>query len=74
MIMGVRHVREIAAALVGAGLPSSTPAVAVHEGETASQRVVHATASTLADAMEAEGIASPAVYVIGEVAGLASAG
>ena len=74
VIMGVRHVREIAAALVGAGLPPSTPAVAVQEGETASQRVVRATASTLADAMESEGIASPAVYVIGEVAGLASAG
>ena len=74
VIMGVRHVREIASTLVSAGLLPSTPAVAVQEGETASQRVVHATASTLADAMEAEGIASPAVYVIGEVAGLASAG
>lgn len=71
VIMGVRHVREIAAALVGAGLGPGTPAVAVQEGETSSQRVVRATASTLADAMEAEGIASPAVYVFGEVAGLA---
>lgn len=71
VIMGVRNVRAIADTLVGAGLDPATPAVAVQEGETASQRVVRATASTLADAMEAESIASPAVYVFGEVAGLA---
>lgn len=73
VIMGVRNVRAIADTLVGAGLDPATPAVAVQEGETASQRVVRATASTLADAMEAESIASPAVYVFGEVAGLADA-
>lgn len=73
VIMGVRNAREIALTLVSAGLPADTPAVAVQEGETSSQRVVHATASTLADEMEAEGIASPAVYVFGEVAGLAHA-
>lgn len=73
VIMGVRNVRAIAETLVGAGLDPATPAVAVQEGETASQRVVHATASTLADGMEAESIASPAVYVFGEVAGLADA-
>lgn len=74
VVMGVRNVRAIAATLVEAGLDASTPAAVVQEGETDAQRAFFATASTLADVMEAEGVSAPAVYVFGEVAGLAHAG
>lgn len=74
VVMGVRNVRAIAATLVEAGLDASTPAAVVQEGETDAQHAFFATASTLADVMEAEGVSAPAVYVFGEVAGLAHAG
>lgn len=74
VVMGVRNARAIAETLVGAGLCADTPAAVVQEGETDAQRVFFATAATLADVMEAEGVAAPAVYVFGEVAGLAHVG
>lgn len=74
VVMGVRNARAIAETLVGAGLCADTPAAVVQEGETDAQRVFFATAASLADVMEAEGVAAPAVYVFGEVAGLAHAG
>ena len=74
VVMGVRNVRAITAALVEAGLSGDTPAAVIQEGETDAQRVYFATAASLADVMEAEGVAAPAVYVVGEVAGLAHAG
>ena len=74
VVMGVRNVRAITAALVEAGLSGDTPAAVIQEGETDAQRVYFATTATLADVMEAEGVAAPAVYVVGEVAGLAHAG
>ncbi|WCZ34799.1 MULTISPECIES: uroporphyrinogen-III C-methyltransferase [Corynebacterium] len=74
VVMGVRNVRAITAALVEAGLDGATPAAVIQEGETDAQRVYFATASSLADVMEAESVAAPAVYVVGEVAGLAHAG
>ena len=74
VVMGVRNVRAITAALVEAGLSGDTPAAVVQEGETDAQRVYFATVASLADVMEAEGVGSPAVYVVGEVAGLAHAG
>ena len=74
VVMGVRNARAIAETLVGAGLGADTPAAVVQEGETDAQRVFFATAASLADVMEAEGVGAPAVYVFGEVAGLAHAG
>ena len=74
VVMGVRNVRAITAALVEAGLSGETPAAVIQEGETDAQRVYFATAAGLADVMEAESVTAPAVYVVGEVAGLAHAG
>lgn len=71
VIMGVKNARAITQALVGHGLSATTPAVVIQDGETPQQRVLHATAGTLADEMEALSITNPAVYVIGKVAGLA---
>lgn len=72
VIMGVRHVDAIAAALIDAGLSAGTPAAAIQEGTTQSQRTVKTTAGRLAAEMTAAGIGSPAVYVFGDVAGLSA--
>ena len=74
VVMGVRNARAIADTLLDAGLDPATPAAVIQEGETDTQRVFFATAATLADEMETRNIAAPAVYVFGEVAGLAHAG
>lgn len=74
VVMGVRNARAIADALLEAGLDPATPAAVIQEGETDTQRVFFATAATLADEMETRNTAAPAVYVFGEVAGLAHAG
>ncbi len=70
VIMGVKHVRAITAALTEGGLPHHTPAVVIQEGTLPQQRIFHTTVANLADVMEQERVTSPAVYVIGDVAGL----
>lgn len=73
VVMGVRNVRAIASALLDAGLDPQCPAAVIQEGETTAQRVFFATADTLADVMDEHCVTNPAVYVFGEVAGLAHA-
>lgn len=68
VIMGVRHAAEIAAALAEGGMAAGTPACVIQEGTTARERVFYCTLGTLGETMERERVASPAVYVIGEVA------
>jgi uroporphyrin-III C-methyltransferase / precorrin-2 dehydrogenase / sirohydrochlorin ferrochelatase len=70
VLMGVAHIREIAAALAASGRDVSTPAVIVQDGTTPSQRAFASTLSQLADDTRRHGIRPPAVFVIGEVAGL----
>lgn len=73
VIMGVRQVRGITAALQRV-LLATTPATVIQDGETDSQRQFRTTLGELADTMDREHVTNPAVYVIGEVAGLAHAG
>ncbi|WKD57466.1 Uroporphyrinogen-III C-methyltransferase [Corynebacterium capitovis DSM 44611] len=73
VIMGVRNVRAIAEALIDAALPPTTPAAVIQNGETPAQRTFRSTLADLPDLFERESVGSPAVYVIGEVAGLAHA-
>lgn len=70
VIMGVRNAPAIAAALMTAGLGERTPAVVIQEGTTSAQRAFRCTLGTLAQTMIDNDVTSPAVYVIGEVAGL----
>ncbi|UDY33996.1 uroporphyrinogen-III C-methyltransferase [Dermatobacter hominis] len=65
VLMGVKHLREIAARLVAGGLPPDTPAAAIRWGTRSEQSTVRATLSTLAD----RALRPPATIVIGEVAG-----
>ena len=70
VLMGVRQVRNITQALIGASLPPTTPAAVIQDGETAHQRQFRTTLGELAHVMESEQVTNPAVYIIGEVAGL----
>lgn len=71
MLMGMSRLREVTAALMAAGQGGDVPAAAVQWAATGRQRSVTATVDTLADAVEREGLASPAVVIIGEVVSLA---
>ena len=70
VIMGVRNVAAIAAELQAGGLAADIPAAVIQEGTTDQQRGFRCTLATLAETFESNAIGSPAVYVIGEVAGL----
>ena len=58
------------AALIAAGLPADTPAMAVQDGTTASQRVVAAGVGDLADAVAAAELKSPTLIFVGSVVSL----
>lgn len=70
LLMGVTYLELIVAALLAAGLESTRPAAGIESGTTASERVVVGTLATIVDLSRAAGIASPALFVIGEVVGL----
>lgn len=65
--MGLSGLAEICARLVAHGLPADWPAAVVSDGTQASQRVVCASLSTLADAVTREGLTSPCLTIVGEV-------
>jgi uroporphyrinogen III methyltransferase/synthase len=67
--MGVKRLRDNAAALVAAGRDAEEPAAAVERGTMEGQRTVVATLATLADAVEREGVGAPALIVVGPVVG-----
>ena len=70
LYMGVKTLPRIAAALVAGGMSPDTPAAAVQWGTYPRQRTVVATVTTLADAVEREGLGAPVITVIGAVVGL----
>jgi uroporphyrin-III C-methyltransferase/precorrin-2 dehydrogenase/sirohydrochlorin ferrochelatase len=63
--MGVSSLPDVAARLVAAGMPASTPAALVSQGTTARQRTVVSTIGGLHAAGVAAGIRPPAIFVIG---------
>lgn len=68
LLMGRSVLRELAATLIAAGRDPHTPAACIQDGTTPRQRVTLATLATLADAAERDGLVSPVVTVIGDVA------
>lgn len=70
ILMGMSRLRSTLQALQEAGMSPDTPAAVVQWATTARQRWVCAQMGTLADEVEAAGISSPAVVVIGEVVNL----
>lgn len=72
VLMGVSHIAETAAVLIRGGKDPRTPAVVVQEGARPAQRVVRSTISRLGEDCAEHRIEPPAVFVIGEVAALAT--
>lgn len=68
LLMAVRHLPEIVAALIAAGRPADTPVAVVENGWTPAQRATHATLGELAAVAAERGVTNPAVVVIGDVA------
>lgn len=71
VLMGLKRIGAICAALLEAGRAPETPAAAISWGTTDHQQVVRATLATLPDAIATHQLPTPAVMVIGEVAALA---
>jgi len=70
VLMGVERLEGIARAIIEGGRPASTPAALVQEATTPRQRTVTGTLETIAAIARAEGITNPALFVVGDVAGL----
>ena len=68
--MGATRIAEICAGLIAHGLAAQTPAAVIERATTPAERVVTATAGTLAQAAAAAGVAPPALIVFGDVVSL----
>jgi uroporphyrin-III C-methyltransferase/precorrin-2 dehydrogenase/sirohydrochlorin ferrochelatase len=67
VLMGLKNLPRITAALVEYGRSPSTPAAVVQEGTMDAQRVLRSTLAEIAAAAAADGFRPPAVVVLGEV-------
>lgn len=72
VLMGVGNAAPIAERLMAAGRSPETPVAAIQSATLPDQRQVVATLGTLAQAIDAAGLGTPAVLVIGAVAALAT--
>jgi uroporphyrin-III C-methyltransferase len=68
--MPMAQLVEIAASLQHGGLSPDTPAVLIQSATTGEERVVESRLATLAADAAKHGIGSPAIVVIGAIAGL----
>jgi uroporphyrin-III C-methyltransferase/precorrin-2 dehydrogenase/sirohydrochlorin ferrochelatase len=71
VLMGVENAAAIAAELIASGRPAGTPVAVVSDGSTSHQRTVRTDLAGLGAAIVAEDVRPPAVWVAGDVAGLA---
>ena len=67
VLMGMKNLEKIAAALIDHGRAPETPAAVVMEGGTPRQRVVTAPLAELPQRVREAGLAAPAVIVVGDV-------
>lgn len=70
VLMGMRRLAEITAAVVAGGRAATTPAAVIQWGARPEQRVVVGQLENIASLASAAGLANPAVIVIGEVVAL----
>ena len=63
--MGMKHVAQIAGALVAAGRPLSEPCAVVTTATTPDQKVLETTLGTLVDDLAASGMEPPAIICVG---------
>ncbi|MCP3784662.1 uroporphyrinogen-III C-methyltransferase [Micromonospora sp. A3M-1-15] len=69
ILMGLKNLAAISAALVAHGRPAGTPAAVIQEGTTTAQRAIRSTLGTVAADVEAAGLRPPAIVVVGDVVG-----
>lgn len=69
--MGIANLAQIVAQLLAADLPPALPAAAIQHGTLPQQRSVVTTLAELPAAVQAHGIGSPAIVIVGEVVGMA---
>lgn len=67
ILMGVHRLESIVSGLIEGGMPQDTPAAVVRWGTTHSQTAVVGTLENLKARVDAAGLQSPAVVVVGEV-------
>ncbi|HLL65557.1 MAG TPA: uroporphyrinogen-III C-methyltransferase [Micromonosporaceae bacterium] len=67
VLMGLKHLEAIAAALRDGGRSPQTPVAVVQDGTTTGQRVVRGTVATIAAVVAAAGLQPPALVVVGPV-------
>ncbi len=65
--MGLRNLERIASALLAGGLRATTPAAIVMAATTPGERILVSTLGAIAAEAQAQGFASPALIVIGEI-------
>jgi len=70
LYMPMAQLDEVAAALQKGGLAPDTPAAILQSATTDNERVVESTLATLVADARAQGVGSPAIVVIGAIAGL----
>ncbi len=68
--MGLTNIQKIAGALIEGGMSGDTPAAVVQSATTPEERIVVATASTIAGRVMKEGFASPALVIFGGIVSL----
>ena len=69
--MGLSSLGRIRRELLGAGMPTNTPALAVQHGTTPAQRQVVGTLGDIVERVEEAGLGAPLLVVIGETVALA---
>lgn len=67
VLMGMRRIDEITRAIIAGGRSPSTPVAVVQWAAHAKQRVVTGNLDTIVEAVKREGVANPAVILIGDV-------
>jgi uroporphyrin-III C-methyltransferase/precorrin-2 dehydrogenase/sirohydrochlorin ferrochelatase len=67
ILMGLKNLASIVAALLAGGRSPSTPAAVIQEGTTSVQRTLRATLGTLLAGVATAGVRPPAIVVVGEV-------
>ena len=69
-LMGLAHVKSIAAGLIKAGRRADTPAAVISNGTLAAQRKCIGTLADIGEKIEKEKLTSPAIIVVGDVVSL----
>lgn len=69
-LMGLAHVKSIAAGLIKAGRRADTPAAVISNGTLAAQRKCIGTLADIGEKIEKAKLASPAIIVVGDVVSL----